>query len=577
MKKLLVLFAIALAMHTEAQNKIADNNFEGFKLRFLDAAWKQYPSYSIMIGYGKYYEDLGIPDKNYFKRVVVFSRSWLDSLKRYPYKDLSETNKISYNIISNQLRSTIWETDTFKIHQWNPALYNLGTECYLLVTGSYAPLEERLKTLSAHIKNADAYYNAAFATLLKPTKEHTQLAILQNEGALFVFESLLTDSLKASGLNAAEKDELQRRTDIAIKAIKDYVAALKKMSTDESYVFRDFRIGNSLFNQKFQYDIVTDQTATGIFSKAIEAKRSYHKKMFSIANDLWTKYCGDLSKPADSLQLIKTVIDKISLNHVAAQHVFDTLNKQIQDLKRFVVVKNLFDFDTSAPIIVRKMPAYSSGVSMASADFPIPYEKKSVAYYNIADFSAMDPGKVEGQLREHNDYILQILSIHEGVPGHCLQGIYNYRKSPDLIKSIFGNGAMAEGWAVYTQLMMLENGWGNNAPEMWLMFYKWSLRECCNVIVDYGIHCLNYSKENIIKLLRDEAFQQEAQINEKYNRATVSQVQLCSYFTGATEILALREDYKKKMGSAYTLKDFHEKFLSYGTAPVKYIRQLMLR
>jgi uncharacterized protein (DUF885 family) len=157
-----------------------------------------------------------------------------------------------------------------------------------------------------------------------------------------------------------------------------------------------------------------------------------------------------------------------------------------------------------------------------------------------------------------------------------MQGIYN-SKSVDIIKAVFGNGAMAEGWAVYCQRMMLENGWGNNSPEMWLMFYKWSLRECCNVIVDYGIHCLDYPKEKIIKLLEYEAFQQDDQAEEKYHRATVSQVQLCSYFTGATEIFALRDAYKIKTGSKYNLKEFHEKFLSYGTAPVKFIRQLMLK
>ena len=214
---------------------------------------------------------------------------------------------------------------------------------------------------------------------------------------------------------------------------------------------------------------------------------------------------------------------------------------------------------------------------MAYANLPAPYQRASVAYYNIADLSAMPPEKAESQLREYNDYILQILTIHEAVPGHCMQGIYNSRKSPDIVKSVFRNFAMVEGWAVYTQRMMLENGWGNNAPEMWLMFYKWSLRECCNVIVDYGIHCLNYTREDVVKLLRDEAFQEEAQIEEKYYRATVSQVQLCSYFTGGTEILALREAYKKKTGSNYNLKDFHEQFLSYGSAPVKFIREAMLK
>ena len=136
---------------------------------------------------------------------------------------------------------------------------------------------------------------------------------------------------------------------------------------------------------------------------------------------------------------------------------------------------------------------------------------------------------------------------------------------------------MIEGWAVYCEQMMMENGWGNNAPELWLTLYKWRLRELSNVLIDYGLQCLQYSENEITRLLKNETFQEDAQIKEKYHRATVSQVQLCSYFTGATDILALREAYKNKKASSYQLKDFHEQFLSYGSSPVKYIREMILK
>jgi uncharacterized protein (DUF885 family) len=271
------------------------------------------------------------------------------------------------------------------------------------------------------------------------------------------------------------------------------------------------------------------------------------------------------------------MIDKISLNHVSPGQVFDTVKQQVHDLEKFMIEKNLFAYDTTLPLIVRKMPAYMSGTSLASASgVGGPYDKQKLSYYNVSDLAAMPREKAESQLREHNNYTLQILSIHEAMPGHCMQNVYAL-KSPSIVKAVFGNGAMVEGWAVYCEKMMLDNGWANNAPEMWLMFYKWSLRECCNVIVDYGIQCLNYSKDTIVNLLKYEAFQEDAQIEEKYHRATVSQVQLCSYFTGSSEINALREAYKQKPGNNYILKDFHEKFLSYGNAPVKYIRELMLQ
>jgi len=84
------------------------------------------------------------------------------------------------------------------------------------------------------------------------------------------------------------------------------------------------------------------------------------------------------------------------------------------------------------------------------------------------------------------------------------------------------------------------------------------------------------SKEEAIRFLTQEAFQQQAEADNKWRRVSLTQVQLCCYFTGYTEIYDFREELRKKQGDRFSLKDFHEKFLGFGSAPVRYIRQLML-
>ncbi len=111
---------------------------------------------------------------------------------------------------------------------------------------------------------------------------------------------------------------------------------------------------------------------------------------------------------------------------------------------------------------------------------------------------------------------------------------------------------------------------------MWLMYSKWHLRVVCNTILDYSVHALNMSKDDAMDLLMNQAFQEQAEADGKWRRSTLSQVQLCSYFTGFTEIYDLRSELKEMQGEAFNLKDFHEEFLSYGSSPVRYIRQLML-
>jgi uncharacterized protein (DUF885 family) len=134
---------------------------------------------------------------------------------------------------------------------------------------------------------------------------------------------------------------------------------------------------------------------------------------------------------------------------------------------------------------------------------------------------------------------------------------------------------MVEGWAVYAEQMMLDAGFGNNEPEMRLMWYKWNLRSVCNTILDYSVHANGMTKEQAIKLLTKEAFQQQAEAEGKWKRVSVSSVQLTSYYTGYKEITALRDEWKKKKANTYKLKEFNEKFLSYGSAPVKYIKEAM--
>ena len=567
---------VACSQTNKAKGNLTDKNFKKFEIVFLDNYWEQYPSNSIFIGYGKYYENLVIPKPAAFEANIAFSKRWIDSLKRLAFAKLSDNNKISYNIIKNQLESDIWYQSVFKQYEWDASEYNLSGECYYIINQPYASLDERLKILSKHLQNADAYYKAAFKILNRPTKEHVELSILQNESGLDVFGSSLTDSINASHLTDAEKDSLRQNIVQTVSAIKVFVDSLKGIVANKNYVFRSFRIGKQLFTDKFKYDLVTDLTPEQVYSKAIAEKSFYYNKMIAIADKLWKKYYDSQTKPKDSLMVVRLVINKIQLQHARPEDLFDSLTSQVYQLKKFIITKKLFDFDTTYPVIVRIMPAYESGVTIASAEFTPPYQKQGTTYYNIDDLTKYPKEKAESALKETNNYASQFLSIHEAVPGHCLQGIYNSKKSSDVVRSVFQNGAMIEGWAVYAETMMLENGWGNNAPEMELFHDKLKLRELANVIIDYDMQCLNKPKDTILKILVKECFQTDAQAEEKYHRATVSQVQLCSYYTGSSAIFALRSAYKKKMGSRYTLKDFHEKFLSYGSAPVKYISERML-
>ena len=549
-----------------------DSRFDTYKAQFIENLWKTYPGWASSQGYHKYDSLLIVPDEASRANELAFTKANLDSLKTYDLTALSDNNKTDYHMIENQLRSIEWSVKEQKSYEWNPSEYNVCGAFAELLNGTYDSLDVRLRNFYLKMANIPAFYEAAKKNIKNPTVEHTQLAIEQNLGGISVFETDFHDALNKTTFGENEKQAMEATAKASVNAIRDYADWLKKLDNKTP---RSFRLGKELYQKKFEFDIQSGYTAEQIYAKAVRRKNYLHTKMYALTQNLWHKYLSGTHIPDDSLKAIRMMIDKISLKHVKADSFQAAISAQLPVLIDFIKKKDLIYIDPSKPLVVRKEPDYMAGVAGASISAPGPYDKNGNTYYNVGSLSGWDKDKAESYLREYNYYILQILNIHEAIPGHYTQLVYS-NQSPSLIKSLFGSSSMIEGWAVYTERMMLENGYGDNADEMWLMYYKWNLRSTCNTILDYSVHTKDMSKEDAMNLLVNEAFQQKTEAENKWRRVSVTQVQLCCYFTGYTEIFDLREELKKKMGDSFDLKKFHEKFLSYGSAPVKYIRELML-
>ncbi len=557
-----ILFLL-ISCSPKDENKV----FDKYKNTFVENLWKLSPDWASSQGYHKYDNVLIVPNIEYRESQLLFIKQNLDSLKKYPVNDLNNNNKTDLYIIKNQLESMDFYINEYKSYQWNPSEYNVCGAFAEILNGDYDSLENRLKNFNLKMENVAAFYEAAKANIKNPTLEHTQLSIDQNLGGLSVFQIDLVNEVAKSKLTETEKVEIlsnAKKSEIAIMGFTDW---LKKLDNSTP---KSFRLGTDLYEKKFNFDIQSGYSSDGMFQKATLHKKELHDKMFELSEKLWAKYLGNTTKPMDKLLQIRQVIDKISLQHTTPENFQSEIEKQILELTAYVKAKNLLYIDPSKPLVVRKEPDYMAGVAGASISAPGPYDKNANTYYNVGSLSGWDAAKSESYLREYNDYILQILNIHEAIPGHYTQLVYS-NQSPSIIKSIFGNGAMIEGWAVYTEKMILESGY-NATDEMMLMYYKWNLRSTCNTILDVSVHTKEMTKEQAIDLLMNEAFQQKAEAEGKWKRVSLTQVQLCSYFTGYTEIYEFRESLKKEKD--FDLKQFHEKFLSYGSAPVKYIKEL---
>jgi uncharacterized protein (DUF885 family) len=555
-----------------------DSEFGKFTKGFIQDLWKQYPGWATGVGYHNYDSILVIPNQENRDSDLAFSKRFLDSLASFNFDSLSPMHKTEYLLIQNSLEGTAFYSNEFKSHEWDASGYNFGSTLFEITQNKNATKAQIIDNLNKYLAKVPSYYEAAKANLTSPTLEHTELAISQLAGTADMLETgeiaqlYKTKKADTAGLVSASR------------SIHGFIDHLKKMKTDMDagkLKPKDFRIGKELFNKKFDIEIASTYSADEMYKNAQDRKKSLTTEMHAIASRLWFKYLPNTPVEKDSLLLIKKLIDKVALKHCARDKFQSEIEREIPILTQFITDKNLVTMDPTKPLVVRKEPEWMAGVAGASISSPGPYDKNGNTYYNVGSLAAYTPEAAESYLREYNNFTLQILNIHEAIPGHYVQLIHA-NKSPSLIQTLMSNGAFVEGWALYAERMMMEEGWDKNttinpepmSDEMWLMYYKFHLRGDCNTILDYSIHSLGMTKEQALNIMMNEAFQEKSEAEGKWKRATLTQVQLCSYFTGFYEIYNFRKEIKEKQGDKFNLKAFNDKLLSFGAPPVKYIKDM---
>lgn len=569
----IILSSMLFACQSPKKN---DGDFDAFSKIFIEDLWKQYPNWALSVGYHVYDSILEISDDETRKAQLEFSNRYLKMLDNFDIETLSATHKTDYYLIKNFLSSRTFYNE-LKAYEWNPSDANYGNLLFEIFNNNKATLAQKVTNASKFLSRSVEYYTKWKKQLKIPTKEHNALAISQLQGTIAMMRKDIADSFLQA---KADTTVLQQ----AVRSIQDFIVHLQSIASNiqsGKIQSKSFRIGKDLFSKKFEVEIQSSYTAEEIYKKALAEKQSIHQQMFTYAQKLAPLYIKKSNTPKDTLAFIKSVIDAVSRSHIDRTHFQDEIVRQIPILSDFVRGKNLLNLDSSKPLEVRKEPEWMAGIAGASISSPGPYDSNGKTFYNVGSLASYSPSEAESFLREYNQYTLQILNIHEAIPGHYVQLLHS-NASPSLVQAILLNGAMIEGWAVYAERMMMEAGWDNNTTinkvaspdEMWLMYLKWRLRVCCNTILDYSVHVLDMTEEEALHLLQYEAFQEKKEAQSKWKRSTLSQVQLCSYFTGYTEIYELREKIKKE-NKNFDLKTFHEQLLNCGSAPVKYISSMM--
>jgi uncharacterized protein (DUF885 family) len=550
---------------------VAEDSFIAMQSEaFLEALWKLDPDAAVAAGRFEFAPQLTLPSDAQRQRRRAFLKHWGPRFDCAPGMKLSASDRMDCAMLAAKIKSDLWRLDVLREWAWNPAEHNPASAIDLILNTDWAPEQQRVKALQARIRQLPAFYAEARKSLSGVTREHTELALQQAPGVLAVLDDLESHAQKV-GMGALMQPELRA----ARQAVAGYQAHLKKLLPTAK---RRWRLGAALYEPKFQHDIQSARTARETYELALKRREEVLDSMQAQATALWPGVIGAEPPPADRFALIGRVIAKLSERHVKRENFVDEIRTQIPQLEAWVRDHDLLTQDASKPLAVRETPAYQRGVAGASIEAPGPYRPQDKTYYNVTPLDDLTPEQAESTLREYNHWILQILNIHEAIPGHYTQLVYANR-APSKVKALFGSGSMVEGWAVYGERVMIESGYGaqnGDHGEMTLMWGKWHLRSVTNTILDYSVHVLGMGEKEALDLLTRQAFQTEREAAEKWRRVQLTSVQLTSYFSGYSEIFALREQLMKSR-PGLSLKAFHEQFLSYGSAPVRLIAAEMGR
>jgi uncharacterized protein (DUF885 family) len=283
----------------------------------------------------------------------------------------------------------------------------------------------------------------------------------------------------------------------------------------------------------------------------------------------------DTPNPEQQQAAIRMAIDLAASDRPARGALVQTATRATEIARTFVIEKNLITLP-DGPVKVILMPEFQRGFAVAYCDSPGPLDKHLDTFYAVSPIpDEWSEAQATSFLREYNTRGIQDIAVHEAMPGHYVQ-IFHGNSYPSVLRGVLSSGSFVEGWAVYAEQMMVEQGFMAHDPLYRLTQLKVLLRTITNALIDQGIHCDGMSRDQMMKLLTETAFQEEREAAGKWRRAQLSVTQLCTYFVGYTEHIDARAEAMKRQGTGFSLKAYHDGILGFGSPPVRYARALYL-
>ena len=568
MKKLLSavtpLLLAALVFAQAPAPTTSDAAFSKFVDDYFSARFAARPTEGTAAGLHEY--DSKMPDlsRAAIDARVATLRGELRTLTSMDPAKLSFDNQIDATAIDGEIRSELLDLETLKTWENNPMRYAAvaGFAVNDLLKRDFAPAADRLRSVTARLKAVPAICAAGRANVKNPPKEFTTLATRMAKGSTGFLSGAVADFAKtAAGSDAALLKEFTDANAGAVAALNDYAAWLEKDLAPRST--GSYAIGAANFSAKLLFDDMVQMPLSEVLATG-EA-------------DLAKNYAAfvETAKKIDPSKTPAEVMKSLSNDHPTAPELIPSVKKSVEAARQFLVDKKIVDIPSEVRPIITETPPFARFGSFASMDTPGAYETKATeAFYYVTPVEKdWDAKHQEEHLRLFNPYVVDMINVHEVWPGHYLQFLY-VKRFPTKTRKLIACGTNVEGWAHYTEQMMVDQGFGGGDPKVRLAQLQEALLRDCRYVVGIKLHTQGMTVEEGAKVFVEKGFQEPANGYEEARRGAYNPTYL--YYTlGKLQILKLRDEYMKSKSAS--LEQFHDAFVSQGGLPIPLVQRILFR
>ena len=530
---------------------------------FFDFYFRFNPTAATQAGFHQYDSRLEDYSRSAIEAQISGLQGFLTRFGAIQSSDLSEESRGDLQVLSSTIHSDLLELQTVQMWRRDPDVYPSGVSysVFLIMRRNFAPPEQRLVSLIAREREIPKALDAARQNLTNPPRVYTEVALQQLPDTIKFFQEDVPQAFQAVK-DAKLLDEFKSSNDATVQALTKYQKFLRNNLLPASK--GDFRLGSDTFREKLLYDEMLDIPLGHLLEIGYADLRRNQQQLKEVAAQI------------DPHRTTAEILVDLRKDHPPADQLLQTFRDTLGGLRQFIEEKKIITLPSTQPPIVEETPPFARALTTASMDTPGAYETKAKeAMFNVTlPDPKWKPEKTEEWMQSFNRGTIVSTAIHEVYPGHYTQFLW-IQSAPSKTRKLLYNNSNAEGWAHYTEQMMLDEGYGNHDLKLRLGQLLDALLRDARFIVGIEMHTGTMTLDQAQKFFVTEGYQVPPVAEEEAKRGTSDPTYL--YYTlGKLQILKLREDYRKLRGSEFNLQEFHDRFMRQGSVPMKIIRKSML-